>query len=155
MNKQQLIKTLCTLGPVGYLPAPGTSASAVSLSLVLLLKYCCAPVCYAAITLLSIPLAIVLIKTIKHEFIEEDPSCIVIDELVGILVTFLLVPPTPPNLVIGFILFRFFDISKCWPVNKLEFPNATGIVLDDVVAGALSALILGLLPLSSYAQYLT
>lgn len=145
MNK--LITTLCTLGPIGYLPAPGTSASAVSLLFVLLLKQCCFPVWYTAIALLSIPLAIILIKTIKHEFIEEDPSCIVIDELVGILITFLFVAPNPPNLVIGFILFRFFDISKCWPINKLEFPNATGIVLDDVVAGALSAMILGLLHL--------
>ena len=148
MNSSKFIKALCTLGPVGYLPAPGTAASICSIPLVILLKYFFSPWWYAVITALSVYLAFKAIESIQFYFVQQDPSQIIIDEVVGMLVIFLFVTPTPPNLIVGFLLFRFFDISKCWPIYKFEFSNAFGIVADDVVAGAISAVILSLIHLS-------
>ena len=65
-----------------------------------------------------------------------DPSIIVIDEIVGIWITLLMVPKTLPAIVIGFLLFRLFDIIKPYPAARLEhLPGGWGIMLDDVVAG--------------------
>lgn len=65
-----------------------------------------------------------------------DPSIIVIDEIVGMWITLLLVPKALVAIVIGFFMFRLFDIIKPYPAKQLEhIPNGWGIMLDDVVAG--------------------
>ncbi len=70
----------------------------------------------------------------------------VIDEMAGILVTMVGHAATPANLLIGFILFRAFDILKPYPIKKIErLPGAWGIVADDVAAALLSNIILTLL----------
>jgi len=67
---------------------------------------------------------------------QKDPQLIVIDEIVGFLVAGFLAPPQLTVLVWSFLLFRFFDIAKVFPANKLErIPSGAGIVLDDVMAG--------------------
>ena len=72
-----------------------------------------------------------------------DPSEIVLDELVGFLVTFIGIPLATPYIVIGFLLFRFFDISKFFGVHKVEaMHGARGIILDDVLAGIYSNVVL-------------
>jgi phosphatidylglycerophosphatase A len=76
----------------------------------------------------------------------EDPRYVVIDELAGILVTMVGHAATPVNLLIGFILFRAFDILKPYPIKKIErLPGAWGIVADDVAAALFSNIILILL----------
>ena len=76
----------------------------------------------------------------------EDPRYVVIDELAGILVTMVGHAATPVNLLIGFILFRAFDILKPYPIKKIErLPGAWGIVADDVAAALFSNIILTLL----------
>jgi phosphatidylglycerophosphatase A len=73
----------------------------------------------------------------------EDPRYVVIDELAGILVTMAGHAATPRNLLMGFILFRAFDILKPYPIKKIErLPGAWGIVADDVAAGIFSNIIL-------------
>lgn len=65
-----------------------------------------------------------------------DPSIIVIDEIVGIWIALLMVPKTLPAIILGFLLFRLFDIIKPYPAARLEHvPDGWGIMLDDVVAG--------------------
>ena len=67
---------------------------------------------------------------------QKDPQVIVIDEIVGFLVANFLAPPRLLTLLWSFLLFRFFDIAKVFPTNKLEqLPGGAGIVLDDVMAG--------------------
>lgn len=75
---------------------------------------------------------------------KKDPGCIVIDEIAGITVTLLGLPFTPVFAVAGFCLFRFLDILKPFPIRYLEkkISGGVGIVLDDVLAGILSNLIL-------------
>jgi phosphatidylglycerophosphatase A len=66
----------------------------------------------------------------------KDPQFVVIDEVAGQLITLIAVPMAWKSLLLGFILFRGFDIVKPPPVRSLErLPGGTGIVIDDVAAG--------------------
>jgi phosphatidylglycerophosphatase A len=83
----------------------------------------------------------------------KDPQFVVIDEVAGQLITLIGAPVSWKSLLLGFILFRGFDIVKPPPVHQLEhLPEGTGIVLDDVGAGLYAlacmqlALHFGLLP---------
>lgn len=77
---------------------------------------------------------------------EQDPSRIVVDEVVGQWITLLVAPLDPMAYLAGFLLFRFFDIAKVWPANAIEqhLPGALGIMLDDVAAGLLALAALSL-----------
>lgn len=132
-----------TLGPIGYLPAPGTMASLVSLPLVYLLLmffplfwY----VVFLGVLLFSAYYAIG--KSIRF-FVHEDPSEIVLDEVVGCLITFMAVPYSPLMILLGFCFFRFFDIIKPLGVARCEkLKGAQGILCDDMLAGVYSNLLL-------------
>jgi phosphatidylglycerophosphatase A len=79
---------------------------------------------------------------------QKDSKQIVIDELAGILVTFLFVPKVFSFLVVGFFLFRLFDIIKVFPANRLEKKKGSlGIVGDDLIAGVYANLVLQFLRL--------
>ncbi|MCI5066247.1 phosphatidylglycerophosphatase A [bacterium] len=73
-----------------------------------------------------------------------DPSEVVIDEWAGVFVALLAADLRDPvSLLSAFCLFRFFDIVKPWPVSAGErLPGATGVMLDDLIAGAIAGLLL-------------
>jgi phosphatidylglycerophosphatase A len=74
---------------------------------------------------------------------QKDPSCVVIDEVVGMWVTLIGTQSHGPMLLAGFLLFRVFDIFKPFPIRKIEsLPGGWGIVLDDVMAGVYANLVL-------------
>jgi phosphatidylglycerophosphatase A len=74
---------------------------------------------------------------------KKDDRRIVIDEIMGFLVTMLWVPMSIPSVISGFVLFRFFDILKPFPIRHLErVKSGFGVVLDDVLAGIYSNIIL-------------
>ena len=74
---------------------------------------------------------------------KEDPGEVVIDEVVGYLVTMAFIAPTAVNIVLGFLLFRALDILKPFPCRRLEkIHGGYGIVLDDVAAGVWANLLL-------------
>jgi len=77
----------------------------------------------------------------------EDPSKVVIDEFVGILVTMILIPINPFNIIVGFVLFRFFDILKPLGVRYIDknVKGGLGVMLDDVLAGIYACLLLHLI----------
>ena len=67
---------------------------------------------------------------------DNDPSHIIIDELVGQWLALLFLPNGLINIAIAFILFRFFDIIKPWPISLIEkLPKGLGVMSDDLVAG--------------------
>lgn len=68
---------------------------------------------------------------------QPDPGCIVIDEILGMFITLTLAPNHPAAWITGFLLFRFFDIVKPFPVSWLDthLHGGIGIMMDDVVAG--------------------
>ncbi len=72
----------------------------------------------------------------------HDAGEVVIDEVLGYLVTMFLVPAFPYNYLWGFVFFRLFDIVKPWPVSWADnkVPGALGVMLDDVLAGLYAAL---------------
>ncbi len=76
---------------------------------------------------------------------KKDDRRIVIDEIVGFLVTMLWIPKSLFSIVAGFLLFRFFDILKPFPIRRLEqVKSGFGVVLDDVLAGIYSNILLHL-----------
>ena len=68
---------------------------------------------------------------------QADAGPIVIDEIVGIFITLIMAPPHPAAWLLGFILFRIFDITKPFPVSWFDrnIHGGLGIMLDDVIAG--------------------
>ncbi len=74
----------------------------------------------------------------------EDPSFIVLDEVLGMYLALLFLTPSLPWVLAAFVLFRLLDILKPWPVSLMEkrFTGGAAILLDDLVAGALAALVI-------------
>ncbi len=95
--------------------------------------------------LLSLTLIIGFIaceNTLK-ESDDPDPSFIVIDEVVGLWITLLFVPKTIFLFILGFLLFRLFDILKPSFIYSVQFLKGSwGVMLDDILAGVLSLLVL-------------
>lgn len=128
---------LATAGPLGYLPASGTIATAcIGIPLVILVRRW-RPTTSILWPLATTSLAILITFCALPAFPGLiDPSAIVIDEVIGTLWTFWRQPINKRSLIIGFLAFRFFDITK-WGLVSLseQLPGALGIVMDDVVAG--------------------
>ncbi len=131
----------------GYLPkAPGTWGSLVGLLLFFLLHTLSLEIYLAVVA------AIFVIGTFAAGEAEKimdrkDPGLVVIDEIVGILITMIAIPATPLAMALGFILFRIFDIWKPFPIRLIDqrFHGGLGIMLDDIVAGIFSLVILQVL----------
>jgi phosphatidylglycerophosphatase A len=100
----------------------------------------------AIATLVGIPAATI----VAREAGREDPGFVVIDEVAGQWIALIAMRPDWKHAALGLVLFRVFDIWKPWPVRRLEeLPEGTGIMLDDVAAGAL-ALVVGLIVSRSF-----
>lgn len=128
---------------------PGTIGTLAGIPFVLLFKII--PMSFHLIYGVVFVLAAVFIADKAAEIMgEEDPGCIVIDEMAGYVIALSLVPVQVSTLVAGFFIFRFFDIMKPGPVRYFErnFSGGAGIVLDDVMAGAFTAFGLKIIYLS-------
>ncbi len=121
-------------------PGPGTWASAATVLLWMALAHAVVPASRTStaiaaavlVALIGIPAA----TQVARGSGIRDPQFVVIDEVAGQLVALIAVPLTWKSLLVGFILFRAFDIVKPPPVRQLEaIPEGAGIVLDDVAAG--------------------
>lgn len=76
----------------------------------------------------------------------HDPGAIVIDEVAGMWLAMAVAGLSPVMIALAFVLFRFFDIKKPWPVSWADrkLPGAWGVMTDDIIAGAYAAALLGL-----------
>ncbi len=131
---------------LGLFPvAPGTWAS---LAILLLYGFLLHPLSIPAVTLIVLLLIIVGVPAAtaySSELKIVDPSRVVIDEAAGQLLVLVAVPPEWTLLVVGFVLFRIFDILKPFPIRKVEsLPAGWGIMADDVVAGLMAKALLHL-----------
>lgn len=129
--------------------APGTfgTLAAVPFALVFLII----PPSFYGFYIVSLILVAIYVADQAELILEKkDPGCIVIDEIAGYVVTLSVVPVHVSTLVAGFFIFRFFDIVKCAPVRYFEkkMSGGAGVVLDDIMAGILSAIVLRVLYLS-------
>ncbi|WP_017365337.1 phosphatidylglycerophosphatase A [Methylococcus capsulatus] len=126
--------------------APGTLGTLVAIPPYLLLVGT-GPVVYSAVVVVSLGLGVVACGRCGRALGEIDHPAIVWDEIVGFLVTMWGLPASWQNVLLGFILFRFFDIVKPWPIRAIDRGTAGGwgVMLDDVAAGLLSSVILHVL----------
>jgi len=129
----------------GYFPIAPATFSTLTLGVAIyLLISRLNPSIYGAFTLILFFLAVWLSDKSEKIFQRIDCSYIVIDELVGFLITMFLVPFNWIYIVLGFFFFRFFDIIKPPPANFFNNRKKGGldVVLDDVIAGIYSNLLL-------------
>ncbi|MDI6776625.1 MAG: phosphatidylglycerophosphatase A [Syntrophales bacterium] len=128
----------------GFVPlAPGTAGTIVGIPIYLIFSFLSWP--YYLVTILVFTcLAWYLSRRAEKIFDEKDSPHIVIDEIVGLQYTMFLVAPTVLHVFLGFLLFRFFDIVKCFPASYFErkLPDGYGVVADDIVAGIYSNMVL-------------
>jgi phosphatidylglycerophosphatase A len=131
---------VCTFGYVGYAPvAPGTVGSLAGLAVYWLLRAAAAPLFGAGVWSGT---------HAERHFGGTDPGPGVIDEVVGMLVTLWLLPATWTIAVLGFLIFRVFDVIKPWPAGRLEsLHGGLGMMADDVMAAIYANLALRLLAL--------
>ena len=137
---------------VGHFPyGPGTMGALLAVLIWYLIASCTTYPVWLGITF-----ALVLIftivgaysSTVAERYWGEDPSRVVIDEVVGQWITLLAVPAVFSwwHVLAAFVLFRFFDIVKPLGVRKMEnFKSGWGIMADDILAGCYGAILIYLL----------
>lgn len=132
---------------LGFFPvAPGTFASFVVVLLHKSTLYSVPLPYYLSVFLLLLVLGIPAATAYASELKKTDPRQIVIDEAAGQLLVVFAVSPDWTLLVIGFLLFRFFDILKPFPIRKAEgLPGGWGIMADDLAAALMAKFILHLI----------
>lgn len=130
----------------GAMPlAPGTFATLIAIPFYLALQSL--PfLTYLVMLLIIIVGSMVLSHRVEKEINVHDHQGMCLDEIVGYLVTMTAVPIGWTWVILGFILFRIFDIWKPWPIHFIDekVSGGVGVILDDVLAGIYSCLILQL-----------
>ncbi len=120
-------------------PAPGTwgTIAAIPLYLSLMQLFSSSSMVYLGVILVSFIAGIYLCGKTAADVGVHDHGAIVWDEIVGFLITMLFVPVNWQNIMLGFLLFRLFDILKPWPIKLLDkhVHGGFGIMIDDVLAG--------------------
>jgi phosphatidylglycerophosphatase A len=128
---------IATCAHVGYAPvAPGTFGSLIALGFYYLIRR------QHSVDLELGAIAVIVVIGLwsateaEHHFGGIDPGPVVIDEVVGMLITLALHPVNIWGAIVGFFIFRVLDIVKPWPARRLELlPGGFGVVLDDIMAG--------------------
>ena len=141
---------------VGYSPfAPGTLGTLLAIPVYLFLSRIPFPL-YELTLVAFFFLSIWISENAEKHFGKQDDQRIIIDEIMGFLITMLWVPKTILFVILGFFLFRFFDILKPFPIRHLErkWRGGYGVVLDDVLAGVYANIILQLVYLFIYKNSL-
>ncbi len=142
--KKKIILFLATGGGLGRLPrVPGTFGTLAGIPFAI--GFAFINNSYAVfLTVLLIVFAAWISDEAEVILGEKDPGCIVIDEIAGYVVAMAGIHISLYSLASGFLVFRFFDILKPPPVRNFEkkFKGGAGVVLDDIIAGLLSYIVL-------------
>ena len=138
------LATGCFIGNIPF--APGTFGTILGLPLCFFLSRTNFSVA-VFLTVIFIIFAIFIAHHAEKILKKNDPGCIVIDEVAGFMVTLINLPFNAVYVLAGFVIFRFFDILKPFPIRLIErkLSGGTAIVMDDVAAGICSNIILRVL----------
>lgn len=148
MNITRWCVRIATLGPVGYFGASGTVATILTLPLMYWFHviipdqrlYLGMVVCMLALSM------VIITRALRNFKRHDDPSEIVLDEVVGCLFVFWGISLSTQSIVVGFLLFRALDIIKFgWVKKAEEWADAWGIMGDDMIAALLANIVLRLL----------
>ena len=123
--------------------APGTAGSMAALILFFAL-HALGPVLYLLVVAVVLVAGVFICDQVARELDIKDPASIVLDEFVGLWLALFLLPSGWYWAILGFCLFRLFDIAKPWPVGWLDrhVQGGAGIMADDVAAGIYAWLVL-------------
>ncbi len=137
---------VATCGYLGYVPiAPGTFGSAAGLALFLALRSTGSVAIEIAAIVLLFAVGVWSGTVAEHHFGGIDPGPVVLDEVVGMLITLLFIPVGVSGAIIGFVLFRIFDVIKPFPAGRLEkLHGGLGVMADDAMAAIYANLALRL-----------
>lgn len=123
--------------------APGTLATLATLPIWFLL-HGLGPILYMTITFILVFVGVWAAGVYEEQTKTHDSKEIVIDEVVGFLITMTWLPLTWQSALLGFLLFRFFDILKPPPIRQLDqnIKGGFGVMVDDMAAGILSSILM-------------
>ena len=137
---------MATFFGVGHLPkAPGTWGTLATIPLSALLLWL-GPLYQMIFIALFLPVTIWSAQVYHERTGVDDPSEVVIDEVIGFLITMVWLPMTWQSFVASFLLFRLLDVTKPFPIGWLDRrgKGGVGIVIDDVAAGIIANILLQL-----------
>jgi phosphatidylglycerophosphatase A len=128
---------IATCGYLGYVPvAPGTFGSAAGLVVFAAVRWSGSPALELAVIILLFAVGVWSANAAERHFGGVDPAPVILDEVVGMLITLAFLPVNITGAVVGFLLFRLFDVVKPWPANRLEaVRGGLGVMADDAMAG--------------------
>jgi phosphatidylglycerophosphatase A len=128
---------IASFGYVGFFPiAPGTAGSLAALALFAIIKWVGMPAIELAAIVVVFAIGIWAAHGTENAMGRKDPGVVVIDEVLGMLITLALLPLSLPGIALGFLLFRVLDVIKPYPAARLEhLHGGLGIMADDAVAG--------------------
>ena len=135
------LATGCFIGNISF--APGTFGSILGIPLCFLLSKINLLVA-VLLTVMFVLFAILIAQEAEKILKTKDPGCIVIDETAGLMVTLIGLPFNIISVGSGFLIFRFLDVWKPYPIRFVEnkLSGGAGIVMDDVAAGICGNLLL-------------
>ena len=138
---------IATVGYCGYFPfAPGTVGSAAGLVFYLLVWWTQSPIVEVGMIVALFAIGTWAGTIAERYFGGVDPGPIVMDEVVGMLITLAFIPVGWSGALAGFVLFRIFDVIKPYPADKLEaMHGGLGVMADDAMAAIYANLSLRLL----------
>ena len=130
---------------IGFLPLPGTIASLITIIIYYLFYNYLNTIFFIFFIIFFLFYSFYFLnKTLNQSFSSSDPKEIVVDELIGQSIPLLICENDFFLIMLSFLLFRLFDISKPWPASyfDLKIKNATGVIMDDIIAGIYTFLII-------------
>jgi phosphatidylglycerophosphatase A len=141
---QRLGLFIATCGYLGYVPiAPGTFGSAAGLAVFYAVRSTGSIGVEIAAIVLLFAIGVWAGTAAEHHFGGIDPGPVVLDEVVGMLITLALLPVNGLGAVTGFLVFRVLDVVKPWPSAQFEkLPGGLGVMADDGMAAIYGNLVL-------------
>src|SRR6266545_1642313 len=134
MNRLGLFVATC--GYLGYVPlAPGTFGSAAGLAVFYAIRSTGSTGVELASIVVLFAIGVWSGTVAEHHFGGIDPGPVVLDEVVGMLITLALIPVNVTGAITGFLIFRVLDVVKPWPSAGFEkLPGGLGVMADDGMA---------------------
>ena len=148
---QRLGLFVATCGYLGYVPiAPGTFGSAAGLAVFYAVRSTGSVTIELTVIALLFAVGIWSGTVAEHHFGGVDPGPVVMDEVVGMLITLALLPVNATGALVGFLVFRVLDVVKPWPSAGFEkLPGGLGVMADDGMAAVYGNLVMrGLIALT-------